>query len=55
MSKDAAIRYRKRAEKCQEEAAKAISSLDKESWLRLAEEWIKLAISAEKNVRPPHP
>jgi hypothetical protein len=42
------------SEKCQEEAAKAISSRDKENWLRLAEEWIKLAISAEKNVRLPH-
>jgi hypothetical protein len=29
-------------------AAKAFSPLDKEAWLRTAEEWIKLAMSVEK-------
>jgi hypothetical protein len=28
-------------------AAKAVSPLDKEAWLRTAEEWIKLAMSVE--------
>jgi hypothetical protein len=40
-------RYRKQAEECREQAIKAISPLDKEAWLRLAEEWLMLASSAE--------
>jgi hypothetical protein len=30
-----------------EHAAKAISSLDKGAWLKVAEEWLKLALSVE--------
>jgi hypothetical protein len=45
MSEDAAS-FRKRAEECQQQAERAISPLDKEAWLRLAEEWLKLALSA---------
>ena len=47
MSDDDAARFRKQAEECREQAAKAVSSLDKEAWLRVAEEWHKLASSAE--------
>jgi hypothetical protein len=47
MSKDATM-YRNRAAICEEYAAKATSLLDKESWLNLAAEWTKLALSAEK-------
>jgi hypothetical protein len=47
MSKDATM-YRNRATVCEEHAAKATSLLDQESWLRLAAEWTKLALSAEK-------
>jgi hypothetical protein len=47
MSADDANRFRKEAEECREHAAKAISLLDKEEWLRLAGEWIKLAQAAE--------
>ena len=50
MSDDAA-RFRKQAEECREQAAQAINPLDKESWLRVAEEWLKLAMSAEKRRR----
>ena len=46
MSDDAA-RFRKQAEEAREQAAKAISPLDKEAWLRVAEEWLKLATSAD--------
>jgi hypothetical protein len=42
-----ANRFRKEAEVCREQAAKAISPLDKEEWLRIAAEWIKLAQDAE--------
>jgi hypothetical protein len=34
---DDAARFRKQAEECREQAAKAVSSLDKEAWLRVAE------------------
>jgi len=47
MSKDEADRFRKQAEECREQAAKALSPLDKEAWLRVAEEWLKLALSAD--------
>jgi len=36
MSDDAA-RFRKQAEQCREQAAKALGPLDKEAWLRTAE------------------
>jgi hypothetical protein len=42
MSEDA-DRFRKQAEECRQQAAKAINPLDKETWLRVAEEWLKLA------------
>jgi hypothetical protein len=44
---DDADRFRKQAEDCREQAAKAMSPLDKEAWLRVAEEWLKLALSVE--------
>ena len=47
MSDDNATRFRKQAEECREQAAKAVSPLDKEAWLRVAEEWLKLALSVE--------
>ena len=36
------------AEECRQQAAKAISPLDKETLLRVAEEWIRLAQSTEE-------
>ena len=41
-------RFRKEAEEARRQAERAISSLDKEEWLRVAAEWIKLALDAEK-------
>jgi hypothetical protein len=46
MSDDAA-QFRKQAEEATEQATKAISPLDKEAWLRVAEEWLKLAVTVE--------
>jgi hypothetical protein len=40
---DEATRFRKQAEEARQHAEKAISPLDKEAWLRVAGEWIKLA------------
>jgi hypothetical protein len=47
MSETDGSKYRKQAEECREQAAKAVSQLDKDAWLRVAEEWLKLALSAE--------
>jgi hypothetical protein len=40
--------FRRQAEESRQQAAKAINPLDKESWLRVAEEWIKLAQASEQ-------
>jgi hypothetical protein len=42
-----ADRFRKQANEAREQAAKSISPLDKEAWLRVAEERLKLAVSIE--------
>ena len=47
MSNDASARYPTQAEEAQQHAAEAISPLDKEAWLRIAEEWLKLAQSID--------
>jgi hypothetical protein len=39
--------YRQRAAECKHEAKLAITSLDKQHWLRLAEQWLKLAEATE--------
>jgi hypothetical protein len=46
--KEDARRFRKQAEECRQQAAKAISPLDEETLLRVAEEWIRLAQSSEE-------
>jgi hypothetical protein len=48
MSKDEAARFRQQVEECLQQAEKAISPLDRETWLRIAKEWIKLAQSVER-------
>ena len=48
MSETDAAKYRKQAEECRQQAAKAVSPVDKEAWLRVAEEWLKLTSSAER-------
>jgi hypothetical protein len=47
MSEVEADRYRKQAEECRLQAEKAVSPLDKEAWLRVARDWIKLAQSID--------
>jgi hypothetical protein len=41
--------YRKNADDCREQAAKALHPLDKERWLKLAEDWLKLAKNVEES------
>jgi hypothetical protein len=43
-----ADRYREEAEECRKLADSAVSQHDKEAWLRLAADWIKLAENAEQ-------
>jgi hypothetical protein len=45
---DDALRLRKQAEQATEQATKSVSRLDKDAWLRVAEEWLKLAQSVEE-------
>jgi hypothetical protein len=47
MSDDYAAMFRKQAEECRAHAAEAVNPIDKEAWLRLAEEWPKMASSVD--------
>jgi hypothetical protein len=47
MSNREADRFRQQAQECVEQAERSISPLDKETWLRVAAEGMKLAQSAE--------
>jgi hypothetical protein len=51
MPESDADRFRQEAEECRKLAASAVSQLDKEAWLRLAADWIKLAENAEQRRR----
>ena len=48
MPKTDADRFRQEAEECRRLAERSPSQLDKEAWLRLAADWIKLAENAEQ-------
>ena len=41
-------RYLSKAEECVRQAAIAVSAADKMAWLRLAEDWVKLAGTAKE-------
>jgi hypothetical protein len=47
MKESEAEQFRKQAQECRLLAEKAISPLDKQEWLRLADEWTRLAREAE--------
>jgi hypothetical protein len=51
MPNDDAARFRQQAEEARDYAGRAFSPLDKEAWLRVAEDWLKLALSAEERDR----
>jgi hypothetical protein len=42
-----AQKYRREAEECKLNAKRAMGAVDREAWLRLAADWMKLAESAE--------
>jgi hypothetical protein len=43
MAESEADRCRKKAEECRRLAEAAVSALDRETWLRVADEWLNLA------------
>ena len=47
MSEDL-VRFYKLAELCRDQAAQARNSIDEEAWLKLADDWLKLARADEK-------
>jgi hypothetical protein len=47
-----ADRYRRQAQECREQAANATGPIDKESWLWLADEFMKLARADEERGSP---
>ena len=47
MTDDDTERFRQQAEECRREAEKAISPLDKEAWLKLAADWLRLGQDIE--------
>jgi hypothetical protein len=51
MSDQDVARFRAQADECRQLAEQAINALDKEAWLRLAGEWVKLAQEADKRLR----
>ena len=51
MSEQDIARFRAQAEECCQQAERAQNPLDKESWLRLAGEWIKMAQENERRDR----
>jgi len=40
-------RYRREAEECRRRAAKTVDPVQKDSWHRMADEWLKLAQEAQ--------
>jgi hypothetical protein len=51
MTETDAERFRQEADECRKLAERSASQFDKEAWLRLASDWIKLAESAEQRQR----
>jgi hypothetical protein len=51
MAETDAERFRQEAEECRRFAERSASQLDKEAWLRLTADWIKLAENAEQRRR----
>ena len=47
MSEDL-VRFCRLAELCRDQAAQARNSIDEEAWLKLADDWLKLARADEK-------
>jgi len=60
MPEQRAAEYRRKAQECREEAARAFHEADRKTWLRMAEEWMTLARNVEETAElrrsaPPDP
>jgi hypothetical protein len=48
MSDDDAARFREQAEYCRRQAQRAHDPKDKEVWLKVARDWLQMAMDAER-------
>jgi hypothetical protein len=48
MPDERAAECRRKAQECRDEAARAFNDADRQTWLRMADEWLALARSAEE-------
>ena len=51
MPEQRAADYRKKADECRQEAARAFTEADRQTWLKMADEWMALARSSEDNAQ----
>jgi hypothetical protein len=51
-SENPECRYRREAAECERNAEEATRAADQLAWRQLAEDWTKLALAAEVNLRP---
>jgi hypothetical protein len=49
MPEERAAECRRKAEECRKEAARAFNDADRQTWLRMADEWLALARSIEES------
>jgi len=45
------VLYEKKAEECRQRAERSLNSFDEEAWLRLADDWAKMAQEIERRLR----
>jgi hypothetical protein len=51
VEEDLVAGYRSAAEECQQQAARSATGLQRDHWLKIADEWITLAEEAERPSR----
>jgi hypothetical protein len=51
VEEDLVAGYRSAAEECQQQAARSATGLQRDHWLKIADEWITLAEEAERSSR----
>jgi hypothetical protein len=52
MSREDADRFRQQAEECRQQAARSFSVIDKEAWLKMAQDWLALAQQVDDRHKP---
>jgi hypothetical protein len=50
MSEQDIAKFRAQADECRQQAERALNPLDKERWLRLAGDWMKMVQEVEKRL-----